>query len=147
MMQPKFKEIDGFIVRGMRIETTTKNSRNKTDCPKVWKKFLKSDAAKNADEFFGVCVEKNNHEFTYIAGIRNDKQADELEEVKIPESRYAVFVHDKGLNKISETWDYAYSKWLFNSGFEHNKKGISFERYETSEDGDIKKIEIYVPVR
>jgi AraC family transcriptional regulator len=113
--------------------------------------FVKSHAE------YGVCFLENpeNGEFMYVIGVEVKEGHDISDDYRVctvPEALYAVFTtppadESNFVPAIQGTWDYIYSEWFPNSGYEFDRNGVDFELYdERCMDKTGKVIDIYIPV-
>lgn len=128
-MEPKIVDLDGFTVVGMRYFGDNKNQEIAQlwgKCNKLCGKDGKCSRHKNAKSgspCLGVCsmIPGEKEKFEYIVGIMVDKVG-ELEDgyvsKAVPAQKYAVFTHKGALETLKDTFNFAYSTWLPNSGYE-----------------------------
>ncbi|GGF29329.1 hypothetical protein GCM10010954_30580 [Halobacillus andaensis] len=106
------------------------------------------------NEELGICTDfsPETGEFVYIIGMEVEKgtQAPEgLVYKSFPELEYAVFTTPKANEEsfpstIQSTWNYLFTEWFPQSGYEH-QGALDFEMYdERCYDPENKQIDIYI---
>ena len=106
---------------------------------------------------YGACFPENpeNGEFVYVIGVEVKEGhaiPDGYHACALPEALYAVFSTppaDKAnfSPAIQGTWDYIYSEWFPNSGYEFDSNGVDFELYDERCMGETGNVcDIYIPV-
>lgn len=122
-MEPKIVELEGFTVVGIKYVGDNKNQ----EIPQMWGEFNKiSDRIKNIKKnspALGVCsmIPGEKEKFEYMAGFMVDKVEDlskDFVSKEVKSQKYAVFTHKGSLETLKDTFSYAYSTWLPNSGYE-----------------------------
>lgn len=128
-MEPKIVELDAFTVVGMRYFGDNKNQ----EIAQLWgecNKQCREDGscgrhanAKPGSPCLGVCsmISGEKEKFEYIVGVmvENTDQVGQGYVTKVvPAQKYAVFTHRGSLETLKDTFSYAYSTWLPNSGYE-----------------------------
>jgi AraC family transcriptional regulator len=104
-----------------------------------------------------VCFSEDpeNGDMVYVIGVKVKEGRGVPEGYYIcivPEALYAVFTmppaeESNFVSSIQGTWDYIYSEWFPNSGYEFASGGLDFELYdERCRDTAGKIIDIYIPV-
>lgn len=100
---------------------------------------------------YGVCSSiKSNSGFDYLSGVEVSGTAglpSEFSTVKLPEIRYAVFVHNDHVSKIPKTVDTIWNQWLPESGLKAASSPC-FERYTEQFDpkSGMGGTEIWIPM-
>jgi len=164
-MEPKMVKKESVKIAGFALKTKTIGEQNKTEITKFWlnyindgrcKKLHSENFIKNHTEF-GVCFPENpeNGEFVYVIGIEV-KDGCEIPNgyhvCTIPSALYAIFSSPPAdranfSNEIQGTWDYIFSEWFPNSGYEFAPNGVDFELYDENKMGETGNVcEIYIPV-
>lgn len=128
-MEPKIVELEGFTVVGMEYVGDNKNleiAQLWGECNKQCGDGVKCERHANAkpgSPCLGVCsmIPGEKEKFEYIVGVMVDK-AEKAEEgyvmKAVPAQKYAVFTHKGSLETLKDTFNFAYSTWLPNSGYE-----------------------------
>lgn len=151
-LQPRIETRPAFTVVGL----TARGTPDGIDYMALWEEFAKVEASVEdlavSDEVFGVQYDMDDQtgEFTYLAGIAVDAEADdadipdELTSVDVPERRYAVF--ETTLETVGETMDAIYGEWFPQSGHEH-AESPEFERYGLEFDPETNPgFEVWIPL-
>ena len=150
-MEPKIEKQAAFSVIGLKYRG--KNANN--EIPQLWGEFMKrEDEVKpraNPGTGHGVMCnyDMETGEFDYLAGFDVLPEAETPEGMvrwDIPEAQYVVF--PCSIPTIGDVIEYAYKKWLPDSGYEHTP-GHEFEYYPPSFDPQEPDSElfIYIPVK
>jgi AraC family transcriptional regulator len=156
---------EAVTLAGFALKTRTKNGENKREIPKFWQAYtsdgrmekLHSESFVKSHTEYGVCFSGNpeNGEFMYVIGVEV-KEGHDIPDgyhvCTVPEALYAVFTtppadESNFVPAIQGAWNYIYSEWFPNSGYEFDHKGVDFELYDdrcTARTGKI--VEIYIPV-
>ncbi|MBP7733536.1 MAG: AraC family transcriptional regulator [Caldisericia bacterium] len=128
-MEPKIVVLDEFTVVGMKYIGDNKNQ----EIPQLWGECNKQCSedgncgrhanAKPGSPCLGVCsmIPGEKERFEYIVGVMVDKMEEPGEGYvlkTVPAQKYAVFTHKGSLETLKDTFSYAYSTWLPNSGYE-----------------------------
>ena len=156
-MEQRYETKESFDVVGMNISTTIKETKNKIEIPQLWgnfhKRFNEIQNRKGDKIFFGICDSDDPtwENFDYCTAVEvnsvNDIPTGMISK-KIPNSKYAVFLHKGDFMKIGETWDKAMKEWLPSSDKKYNEEGISFELYDERFTMDENNIcEIWIPIK
>jgi AraC family transcriptional regulator len=163
VMEPKMAKKETIKLAGFAIKT---KMDNEADVPKFWQDYLKGGRCEKLhSEFFlekhteyGACFTKNMEigEMEYVIGVEAKTGCDipnGYHVCVLPEALYAVFTTPPADNNaafvstICGTWDYIYSEWFPNSGYEFANSGVDFGLYDERYMVDTGKvIDIYVPV-
>jgi AraC family transcriptional regulator len=123
--------------------------------PALWKKFVPYighiPGQIGSIEYGVVCNGDDSGNMVYMAAMEVSDFArlpEELSRFRIPEQRYAVFVHAGHISTIRQTWQAIFSKWLPESGFKATG-GPEFERYTSAFDPKSGNggVEIWVPIK
>jgi AraC family transcriptional regulator len=164
-MEPKMVKKEAVKLAGFAIKTTTEGGRNKAETPKFWDDYLhdgrceklhnEAFLAKHAE--YGACfpINMETGEMEYVIGVEVKGGCDvpgSYQVRALPEALYAVFTTPPSgeanfVSSIQGTWNYIYSEWFPNSGYEFDGNGVDFEFYDERcmvESGKV--IDIYVPV-
>jgi AraC family transcriptional regulator len=126
-MEPKIITKKSFKVIGLDYYGENKNQ----EISGVWDKFnsicMTIPGASCESACYGVCYmeegDTNPNAFHYLCAIEVnslDKIPDGMKGIEIPEQKYALFTHTGKLDKLKETYDYIYQKWLPASGYKKN---------------------------
>jgi AraC family transcriptional regulator len=139
--------------------------KNLDKIPKLWKEcradgrleklhresFLKFHAE------YGACFFKDykNGKSVYLIGVEAKSRVTipfQYDVYTIPEALFAVFTTppSNGNNFSSmtkDTWQFIFSEWLPNSGYEFDGNGVAFELYDWRSTGDTGKVcNICIPI-
>ena len=150
-MEPKIVEKETFTVVGMAWNSKSSEG----DIPGMWQRFITREheigGKLHPAVSYGICEPSDNEEdFTYVAGFETNGESvpQGMKKSIIPAQRYAVFTHIGTIEKLSETYELIYSKWLQLQGLEL-VKGIDFERYDERFYGpqnENSELDIYIPI-
>lgn len=162
-MEPKLVTKPAFHIIGYELKTRNIDGQNNKDIPHFWQQYLQKKLGCtipnpiNQNQELGICT--NFHpetgEFIYVIGmeVKKGTQAPEgMVYVSFPELEYAVFTTPKSDEKsfsssIQSTWNYIFTEWFPQSGYEHDGK-VEFELYDERCYGlENKEIDIYIPVK
>jgi AraC family transcriptional regulator len=165
VMEPKMIKKESFKLVGFLLKTRTTKGENHKDIPKFWydyfhngnKEKLHSESFLKNHTEFGACFPENpeNGEFNYVIGVEVKDGHDipkEYHVCKIPEALYAVFstpptAIENFSNQIQGTWNYIFSEWFPNSGYEFENGKVDFEFYDERCMGEANNVcDIYIPV-
>ena len=152
-MEPKIKELEGFKIVGLRYFGDNK----KQEIGQLWGEFnRKCDKIKHIKEnapAIGLCImlPGEMEKFEYVAGMMVDSTDDinpEFVAREVPPSKYAVFTHKGLLFNLGETYNYIFTEWVKNCGYEINTM-LNFEWYDDRfKDNDpASEFDIYVPIK
>lgn len=164
LMEPRIIRKDGMNLVGYSITTKNVDGQNNKDIVKFWNEYMTDGRmeklhsqkfVKNQSEF-GACLPVDlEGNFQYLIAVEAqtlDNIPSEYKTYKIDQQEYAVFTTPKATDstfaqKIQETWVFIFDKWLPNSPYKYDSKGIDFELYdERSYDRENKVIDIYIPI-
>ena len=149
---PRFEKVGELLIAGYN-ETYTFETR--VNIPTQWQRFaplINTVPTQIGKASYGVCWNfKPGHGFDYLTGVQvaeTSKLPADFTQVRIPEQRYAVFIHHKHYSAIPNTIEAIWNKWLPHSGYTA-ADSPSFERY--TEEYDPKTgtggTEIWVPLK
>ena len=154
-MNYRIEEKEGFIVAGVKEFTTTINSENFINIPKMWQKLSKETFAilaalsdREPSGVLGVCGDMYNDGFDYwIAAATSKPCPNSLETLHIPACTWAIFETTGPLpGAIQELFTRIFTEWLPTSGFEH----APAPEIEVYSDGDTTsptyKSAVWIPV-
>jgi AraC family transcriptional regulator len=164
-MEPKMLKKEAVTLAGFALRTSTKDGENKREIPKFWQAYtsdgrmekLHGETFIKSHAEYGVCFFENpeNGEFMYVIGVEV-KEGHDIPKgyhiCTVPEALYAVFTtppadESNFVPAIQGAWNYIYSEWFPNSGYEFDHNGVDFELYDdrcTAKTGKV--IDIYIPV-
>jgi predicted transcriptional regulator YdeE len=149
-MEPRIVEKDAFSVVGMAWNSKTSEG----DIPGMWQRFIPREqeiqGKLESAVTYGVCLQGDNEDFTYVACVETNGNhvPQDMRQVTVPSQRYAVFTHKGTIDRLGETYELIYGKWLPLHGLEV-VKGIDFERYDERFIGpgaEQSEMDIYIPV-
>jgi AraC family transcriptional regulator len=165
VMEARMLKKEAVALAGFALTTRTKDGENKREIPKFWQAYmtegrmekLHGESFVKSHSEYGACFFENpeNGEFVYVIGVEV-KEGHDIPEgyyiCTVPEALYAVFTtppadESNFSSAIQGSWDYIYSEWFPNSGYEFDRNGVDFELYdERSMAKTGKVIDIYLPV-
>lgn len=164
LMEPRIIKKDKIHLVGYSITTKNIDGENNTDIAKFWNAYmsdgrmekLHSQAFVKNQREYGACLPVDSDgSFKYLIAVEteslNDIPSEFITHV-INEQEYAVFTTPKATDdtftqKIQETWTFIFDKWLPNSPYQYDSKGIDFELYDERCYGkEDKGIDIYIPI-
>lgn len=155
MMEPKIVAIPEFRVMGMVYYG--KNEQG--EIPKMWGRFfqrINEIQSTDPNVTYGMCEQVEPagsdevQDFHYMACVKVDQDQpvpDGMAAWDIPTCTYAVFTHVGTAEKLGETYQQIYSKWLPELGYKL-RIAYDFERYPAAyrPDDPAGKMEIYIPI-
>ncbi|WP_141431084.1 AraC family transcriptional regulator [Bacillus sp. 03113] len=164
-MEPKLFTKPAFYIIGYELKTKNEDGQNNKDIPQFWQQYLQNKLGSNIPNpihenvELGICTNFSleTGEFDYVIGmeVRKGAQAPEGMVYKsFPEQEYAVFTTPKTSEEsfsfsssIQSTWNYIFTEWFPQSGYEHNGL-VEFELYdERCYGSENKEMDIYIPVK
>jgi AraC family transcriptional regulator len=148
---------------------STKNGhiyhKNLEKIPKLWEECrtdgklekLHQGAFVKFHAEYGACFFKDYEKgkFVYFIGVEAKSRVTipfEYDVYTIPEALFAVFTtpssnEDNFSSITKDTWQYIFSEWLPNSGYEFDGNGIAFELYDKRSTGNTGKVcNICIPI-
>ncbi|MFS3929395.1 AraC family transcriptional regulator [Priestia aryabhattai] len=162
-VKPMLITKDAFHIIGYELRTKNVDGQNNKDIPAFWTHYLKNQLStkipkplyKNKE--LGICTDftPSTGEFTYIIGmeVQEDTAAPEgLTYRSFPKIDYAVFTTPKSSEddftfSIQSTWNYVFTEWFPQSGYEHYGS-MEFELYDERCFGKTdKQIDLYIPIQ
>jgi AraC family transcriptional regulator len=152
LQAPRFETSKPLLVAGLGERY---NHENGAGIPGQWQPFHQSVAnfpGRIGQVAYGVCCNGDDAgNFDYIAGVEVPDFSDlprEFSRVRIPEQRYAVFIHSDHISTIRRTINTIWNQWLPASGLKA-ADAPNFERYDANFDplSGNGGLEIWVPVR
>ena len=156
-MNYKILKKEEMRIIGFKKWFSTQNDDQLKEIPKMWNSVTeqmkqKIAALSNNDGVVGLCADMYDDGFDYWIGCMSDKACpEELEEITIPASSWAVFevigpMHPLP-NAMQDIWKRIYSEWLPNSVYEHAMLP-EIEYYSAGDMlADEYKSEIWIPVK
>jgi AraC family transcriptional regulator len=166
MIEPKIiARRAAFKLAGYSFKTNPTDWKNAKPIPKFWKECrtdgrlekLHSEPFVKYHAELGVCFPEycKDGDFLYVIGVevkeRHNIPAD-YDVYTIPEAVFAVFTTlpsgEENLPTAAyDTWQYIFSEWLPNSGYEVDNNGFAFELYDERSMGNTEKVlDIYLPI-
>jgi AraC family transcriptional regulator len=150
---PRFETSKPLLIAGISERCTHENGG--AGIPNQWQRFHQKvddipDRVGNVA--YGVCCNGDDSgNFDYIAGVEVSDFSDlprEFARVRIPEAKYAVFIHVEHISGIRRTVHTIWNLWLPISGMKA-ADAPSFERYDEQFDPATGNggLEIWVPVK
>lgn len=159
-MKAKIVELPEIILAGLSCKTSEKDNKENATIPKLWDTFIPfmqilkpipivSYGVGWSDEMPDQFTEEG--QFEYLAGIEADEfdlVPDNLEQFIIEPGRYAMFEHIGSLDRLPETYELLYSRWLDENAL-LPRQGIEIERYGSrfNIESENSVLEIFIPVK
>lgn len=149
---PRIEIHKSFLVAGLREKYGVEASQH---IPAQWQRFapyIGSIPSQIGNSTYGVGYNGDDEgNINYITGIEVENFSnlpDDLDYVRIPEQKYAVFQHRDHVSTIGETWDAIWSQYLPQSDLEVTDAPF-FEHYGNSFNPvtGLGGIELWVPVK
>ncbi|MDZ5472950.1 GyrI-like domain-containing protein [Bacillus sp. 31A1R] len=162
-MEPTFITKPTFHIIGYELKTKNIDGQNNKDIPEFWQIYLQKKLYENipnplnCKEELGICTDfsPETGEFVYLIGMEVEEGTPAPEGLvyrSFPEMEYAVFTTPKSDDptfsaSIQSTWNYIFTEWFPNSGYEHAGV-LDFELYdERCHQSEDKVMDIYIPVK
>ena len=165
VMEPKMVKKAAVKIAGFALKTKSEDGENNKAIPKFWEdvwsdgrmeKLHKESFKKNSNEY-GACFPEDpeNGEFEYVLGVEvldGSIIPKEYHVCTIPEALYAVFTSppadDSAFSSVIQgTWQYIFSEWFPNSGYEYDGNGADFEFFDERSGKKTGNVcDIYIPV-
>ena len=150
--EPRFESRPAFLVAGLSARYDYETCGG--GIPAQWQRFgpyIGNVAGQVGTEAYGVRYNSDDRGLDYLCGVEVTEFSQlppELQRVRVPANRYAVFTHSGHVSTIRSTWFAIWNKWLPKSGHEL-ADAPDFERYDARFDarsgaGDV---EIWVPLK
>jgi AraC family transcriptional regulator len=151
--RPRIVEHKGLRIIGKKISVRS-GGPNFKEIPLFWSEWLQHRYERNIpckineQQMFGVCAASASAVFDYIIGCEVKPRAEVppgFISYTVPGGNYAVFdAWEPVTESVQKTWDYIFSTWLPEAGFEYTEND-SFELYYN--ENNAIRTEIYLPVR
>ena len=156
-MNYKILKKEEMRIIGFKKWFSTENDSQMKEIPQMWDSITdemkrRITALSNNDGVIGMCADMYDGGFDYWIGCMSDKACpDDLEEITIPASSWAVFEIIGPMrplpNAMQDIWKRIYSEWLPNSVYEH----AMLPEIEYYSSGDMMtddyRSEIWIPVK
>lgn len=151
-MEPRMIKKAAFTVTGM---IWNNKSSEEGGIPYLWQRFIpREDEIKSKVQHeisYGVCIPGEQDEFSYIAGYetQNEHTPDGMINFSVPEQSYAVFTHKGSVDRIGETMELIYTKYMPLHGL-LPLQGIDLEVYDErfmGPDHVDSEVDIYIPIK
>lgn len=147
---PEIRTTDGFDVAGVGARCTFENN---AAIPGLWQQFNAREAelTNTPQAAYGVCYDADDAgNFRYVAGTTvtaDTTVPDDMQRVRIPAGRYAVFTHRGHIADLPKTVYTIWNKALPDSGY-RLREAPDFERYDQRFDVATGRgeVEIWMPV-
>jgi AraC family transcriptional regulator len=152
LQEPRFETCRPLLIAGVGERYSCENGAG---IPGQWQRFGQEVAhitGRIGAVAYGVCCNGDDAgNFDYIAGVEVADFSDlprEFSRVRIPERRYAVFLHREHISSIRRTVNTIWNQWLPASGLEA-ADAPNFERYDEHFDPVTGNggLEIWIPVK
>ena len=149
---PEIKTRDAFRVIGLAAKTSFGNN---SPIPPLWQALnsrLDEFDSDQVDAAYGVCCDADgNGNFRYVAGVAgrtNDAMPKNMDDVKIPGGRYAVFTHKGHIADFPKTVYTVWNKALPDAGLEP-RPAPEFELYDQRFDVASGRgiVELWIPIK
>jgi predicted transcriptional regulator YdeE len=149
-MEPRMVEKEAFTVVGMAWNSKSSEG----DIPGMWQRLIprehEIEGKLQPAVSYGICQPGDNEDFTYVACFETNGEhvPEGMTKVTVPAQRYVVFTHKGTIDRLGETYELIYSKWLPLQGLEP-VKGIDFERYGErfiGPEAEQSELDIYIPL-
>ncbi len=149
---PRFEDGRPLLIAGVRERYTQETS---AAIPSQWQRFhayLGNIPRQRGKIAYGVCYNTDEDgNMDYMSGVEVasfDDIQPELERVRLPAQRYAVFRHSDHISTIRRSWMTVFGKWFPGSGYEVEDAPV-FERYGEDFDPEtgLGGFELWVPIR
>lgn len=163
IMEPKLITKPAFHIIGYELKTRNIDGQNNKDIPEFWQIYIQKKLYENIPnplnrkEELGICTDfsPETGEFVYLIGMEVEEGTSAPKGLvyrSFPEMQYAVFTTPKSneatfSNSIQSTWNYVFTEWFPQSGYEH--AGVmELELYDERCLGTENKVmDIYIPVK
>ena len=147
-MEPKIVSKAAFTAVGMVYYGKNENN----EIAGLWREFnpRMPEIQHVVDAAFGLCAPADESgAFKYMASfaVSDTSQIPEGMQIwEVPAQKYVVF--PTTLDKVGETYKYAFETWIPGSGYEYTQ-GLDFEYYDENFDPEVEgsQFEIYVPIK
>jgi AraC family transcriptional regulator len=152
IVPPRFETGKAMLIAGVGDRFSHENGAG---IPGLWQRFhqyVQNFPGRIGQVAYGVCCNGDDAgNFDYIAGVEVPDFADlprEFSRVRIPEQKYAVFIHSDHISSIRRTVNTIWNQWLPSSGFQI-ADAPNFERYDEKFDPATGNggFEIWVPIK
>jgi AraC family transcriptional regulator len=152
IVPPRFETGKAMLIAGVGDRFSHENGAG---IPGLWQRFhqyVQNFPGRIGQVANGVCCNGDDAgNFDYIAGVEVPDFADlprEFSRVRIPEQKYAVFIHSDHISSIRRTVNTIWNQWLPSSGFQI-ADAPNFERYDEKFDPATGNggFEIWVPIK
>ncbi len=152
LQPPRFTTGKPLLIAGLGERYSCESAAG---IPGQWQRFHQSVAnipGRIGNVAYGVCCNGDDAgNFDYIAGVEVSDFSDlprEFASVRIPEQKYAVFIHRDHISTIRRTINTIWNQWLPVSGLKA-ADAPNFERYDENFDPLTGSggLEIWIPVR
>ncbi|WP_284036553.1 AraC family transcriptional regulator [Neobacillus sp. 114] len=162
-MEPKLVTKPAFYIIGYELKTKNVDGQNSKDIPEFWQQYIRNQLGANIPDpihenvELGICTDFNPEtgEFVYLIGMEVNEGTQAPAGMvyrSFPELEYAVFTTPKTneesfTSSIQSTWNYIFTEWFPQSGYEHHGS-VEIELYdERCYDTENKQMDIYIPVK
>ena len=146
----RFESRPGMLLAGIRRHHDFATAQ--VGIPNQWAEFRSSGAMTNriGSESYGVTCGQSQTGFEYMCAIEVDSFdgiPDGTGRMKVPDQRYAIFVHEGPMPMIADTWQEILN-WLVTDKYE-SAHTPDFERYDSHfiPGAPSNKVEIWVGIK
>jgi len=149
---PRIETHGAFLVVGLRERYGQEASQH---APAQWQRFtpyIGAIPAQVGNCTYGVGYNGDDDgNIDYLCGVevtRISNLPDELDHVRVPERRYAVFTHAEHVSSIRQSWDMVWNQWLSQAEYTVADAPF-FERYGEDFDPEtgFGTIVLWVPIQ
>jgi Uncharacterized protein conserved in bacteria len=150
--EPRFANRAAFLVAGLSARYDYETCGG--GIPAQWQRFqphLGNVPGQVGAVAYGLRYNSDDTGLDYLCGVEVGEFSQlppELNRVRVPANRYAVFTHSGHISTIRSTWYTIWNKWLPKSGHQL-ADAPDFERYGADFDARTGRgdVEIWVPIR
>ncbi len=146
----RFESRSGMLLAGIRRHHDFATAH--VGIPNQWAEFRASGPIINriGSEAYGVTCGHSQTSFEYMCAVEVhsfDGISDETGRMKVPDQRYAIFVHEGPMPEIADTWQ-GILNWLATGEYE-SAHTPDFERYDSHfiTGAPSNKVEIWVGIK
>lgn len=154
-LEPKIVYKDSFTAVGMECITTQDDNNINFTIPKLWSSFnpRAGEIKDRRGGALGLCISEgfDDCHFSYMACCEVNRVESIPEGMiarTVPACKYLVFTHKGSVDKLGETYDFIYGRYLPNSSYEVQAM-IDFELYDErfKPDSPDSEMDIYIPIK
>lgn len=145
----RFQDAPGFLLAGIRRWHPYTSIH--ASIASQWQEFQSHPLflhSRPAASFGAICAHRNDA-LEYLSGVEVpsfDNLPPEAGRMRVPAQHYAVFLHDRAVSEVGQTWQSIYHAWLPTSGYVSSETP-DFERYDEAYLDGGSSFEIWIGVR